>query len=1054
MKKKNLLKCLAITSMLALSVGAVTSCSTQGSQGPKGDQGDKGETGDKGSQGEKGETGAQGEKGETGATGEQGPKGDTGDQGPKGDTGDQGPKGDTGDAGKDGDTYYPVVIAIADTTGGKIVSDKTNGKAGDSYTLTFTPTTEGNIVTHLYINYEEVSLDEHPEILEGTYNGVFSESVIVSATFGTINSYGYSILEEYYNGLVDGDAQLVVRDSSATALAADKQGSYYNSTVSKEVTTQRGKVDTAVKNFKKETTAAQKIADIKKVVADGKTSIKSKYDAAITAAKKAAKEVAEKLYEGGNTNFKDEDKAAMKAECLAAIEASTTLQEITDVIDNKESLAVKGKYVVTEELRNEAFKEVSDALNGINPTDQGIFNGENEAGLGELEEALKPYGISIDELPSEIVADYNEEISAAKSFEVYEEDADEDSDETYTEGETVLGYEGAKKVKAAYVGLKTKLKNAILDSYKDEINNSKVLLTNDSRTALIGTVDTAIGDWISKNDANLLTTPLIKYTTSDYVAIGNSGLIGYIEQKLTENKTYYTDSFKNERLSKALNDVYTAWSNEIKAIEAKDSNYVNLVKVTTKDGKNTFYGSYTVKASSGTVLSVANPFLSGTDVKKQTTTGSDKVENSSNTVTAATADITLNSTYTGLSVSDTTVINSNKITTYSVYKLLSALITVGDDGSIKPASTLLDSPTTLNECKDVATIKKIGATYTDIFEDVYRGAMSKFCTSVYDEIDELMTNDSTQATTDGSKNDGYIGLSAQVTNQKLFDSLLDQKVEGGVSSVDTTKYTVSKLANAALTVKDKATNLLILDNAVNAWVKGKNDKGILDTTGKVLSTDTLMWKKTLDLSSTESTIYKVLHGSLSKEADIKAAVSGLDDIYEVGVAEYAAECKTFVDSLYTSLHQEAATMQVAKNLENVYNQLMKVYGYDASSNTSSYMGSVATTFNLKSYDSVDAFYKYFAILLKGYSKDTTWSYSDAGVTDQSKLMIGESPITANTSLDDYGWCAFLAALADQGVDVKGYFYKYNSETTYECYTDAAEAKTALKNYLTISNGMN
>ena len=63
--------------MLALTVGAVTSCGTQGEKGDKGDTGSAGATGPKGDTGAKGDQGDQGEKGDTGATGQDGVNGKT-----------------------------------------------------------------------------------------------------------------------------------------------------------------------------------------------------------------------------------------------------------------------------------------------------------------------------------------------------------------------------------------------------------------------------------------------------------------------------------------------------------------------------------------------------------------------------------------------------------------------------------------------------------------------------------------------------------------------------------------------------------------------------------------------------------------------------------------------------------------------------------------------------------------------------------------------------------------------------------------------------------------
>ena len=114
MTKKNLLKCLTLSAMLAVGISATTSCSIL----PQGDAGVDGKTPYIGENGNwwlgetdtgvsaQGTNGEQGEKGDKGDTGEQGPKGEKGDTGDTGAKGDKGYKGDAGEDGVDGDTPY------------------------------------------------------------------------------------------------------------------------------------------------------------------------------------------------------------------------------------------------------------------------------------------------------------------------------------------------------------------------------------------------------------------------------------------------------------------------------------------------------------------------------------------------------------------------------------------------------------------------------------------------------------------------------------------------------------------------------------------------------------------------------------------------------------------------------------------------------------------------------------------------------------------------------------------------------------------------------------
>ena len=259
MKKKNLLKVLALTGMLALSVGAVTSCGTQGAtgpQGPKGEKGEKGDTGAQGEKGEKGDTGAQGPKGEKGETGAQGEKGETGAQGEKGETGAQGEKGETGAQGEKGadgltpyigangnwwvgetdtgvkaqgpqgvsggaaSTFYPVVFLEDGSAeeqvvyGLNVTQDKYFIKNGESATIKFADD-EGKAFefVELMVNGEEVLIcDGSSELtLTADENSVGWQVRVVS--YGTLLDYGATLVLNEYKAMCKKDQSLLRLES-------------------------------------------------------------------------------------------------------------------------------------------------------------------------------------------------------------------------------------------------------------------------------------------------------------------------------------------------------------------------------------------------------------------------------------------------------------------------------------------------------------------------------------------------------------------------------------------------------------------------------------------------------------------------------------------------------------------------------------------------------------------------------------------------------------------------------------------------------------------------
>ena len=454
------------------------------------------------------------------------------------------------------------------------------------------------------------------------------------------------------------------------------------------------------------------------------------------------------------------------------------------------------------------------------------------------------------------------------------------------------------------------------------------------------------------------------------------------------------------------------------------------------DNTYTYYQAWTVASGSG-VVSVANPFLKSDYTEAKTKTGEDKeTDGSVEAVEPDEITISLTGSYSGLTNSN--VINGSNAKTYNITKMLKGLVDVESDGTVKADSSAEGK---LNSLTTVAKIKEVGDVYSGIFDEVYKGAMKKFREVEWGEVSSLF-----------STNNGYIGNNNQVTTSSLFDYLLPQKDSTSGSVVDESAYTVANLANAASVLNARSTNLKALDAAVKEWVIAKADSGIKDSNGLLKST--LMWKNTLDLTNSNSTLVKVLNGSLANATAIASAVSALDDVYEEGVEEYATECKAFIDSLYTSLHQSASTMKIAKNLESVYNMLLKVYGYDATGVSNSNMWSVPTTFNMKSYDSINAYYECFAILLKGYAdSDTEWygktAANIASITNtdvKTAITIGASVISDGDAVSTYQWAAFMGALADQGVDITKYCLDYNSGTAKK-FDSSEAALNAIKTRL-------
>ena len=548
MKKKNLLKCLALTSMLALSVGAVTSCGTQGEQGPKG---------------------------ETGATGA---------------------KGEQGEKGEKGDTYFPVVILQSETNGGSIKTDKVEGKAGDKYTLTFTPTTEGQIVVDLKINYASVELTD--EILNGSYTGTFSGSVVVSAKFGTVKDYGKTLVKDYYNSLAANDSQLAYLSNYTTYVGRTGdgnqyvkdwvKGSYYSEDVAKEAVKYMGeKNDDVFKKFTKDTTTKEKINALKSLAKEAQSAIDAKYTEVLGKMVTKAKSNVDTLYKSNNVSksFSSTDVESMKTAAKAEIDACKTLAALSSVVDSSKSIVdekvsdvLVGKYSELERIRNKAFSTLNASIDAVYEGDAALYEGDNndekEAHKKLLAE-LETFGIKEDQLPTAVYKNYVSKVSSAKELTYATK-----KDGTTNYNSTTLAEEGDKAISNCYSSIKSTIRNTVLNSYYTEIDASENLTTASAKTTCKGAVETAISEWFLEHNKSKDAT-ISNFVSSGYIGtetqdVTNLGGVAYIEHVLDNSYK----SFQEERLGNKKSAIASELQTEAQKIIDADELYKTIIEST------------------------------------------------------------------------------------------------------------------------------------------------------------------------------------------------------------------------------------------------------------------------------------------------------------------------------------------------------------------------------------------------------------------------------------------------------------------------------------------
>jgi len=559
MKKKNLLKCLALTSMLALTVGAVTSCGTQGA------------------------------KGDTGATGAQGPKGD------------KGATGATGAAGADGKTYLPVIV-LADPANVTISQDQYFVEVGESFTLTFTANKGATVemVTKLVIN--GVDIDVPAGQMSYTYTAVAGDKgfQIQSATFGTVEDYGKELIASYYADTYSSvDTQLALLDdtyaivkpgyTSTDPYKKVAESSLYTDTVAKAASDSIKKVTSELaKTENKSKTASEKVAVVETVLAEAKTNMATAYSKVVTAAHTSAKALADTLYAAKPATGTDPlvadrrglmtnaDRTSTKTALVAAIDAATTLQGVANLVDQISGGSLTGSYATLEANRKSAFVSILGSYNTTVGTDTGFEYDSSKTSTNgysvEINTMLNTYGITTEELPYTIYQSYVSKVSSELAFDtVGGTGAEASKFKLVKEAETAIS--------GSIAAIRTKIGAAILEGYKTEINASAKLSAGQKTNAIV-TIEGVISDWkdITENKTSAMTS-YANYDKNGTVSLKTQGLLGAIETRLSkaDDTAGITDSFIAERKANALSVEAKKISDTVAAALAADTDYAAAV---------------------------------------------------------------------------------------------------------------------------------------------------------------------------------------------------------------------------------------------------------------------------------------------------------------------------------------------------------------------------------------------------------------------------------------------------------------------------------------------
>ena len=520
----------------------------------------------------------------------------------KGDPGEPGVDGQPGKDGVDGKTYKDVIV-IHDNNlvGGDVEQDVffvTEGEH-DSVTFTFTAENADEFIVSLEINNQVVT-----DLVPGSTSytladaDVYQGSIqVTGAVFGDALSVSTKLLEEHWKSMVANDSQIVTTDDTGVETpTADKQSAYADKTL--EGVYEKGLEDigTALSELEEDATIQEKLTAGETAANEAIKALNEAY-AEVLADKKVLAEGHLEALDAALTQetFLDEDRKAILDQGKAAIDAATTLEGLSKIV-NGSALTTDAQYNKLYNLKNQALNQIAAYLD--TPAIKGYVEEFADEGT---KAALEEWGVSLDQDPAAIAKTYTDQISEATSIEVNED------------GEIVLVNECKTAIDAATKGVKETLLANIKAAYLAEVDSSKVLADQpNAATTIKGVIETVCSNYIvlDKDTKNL----------SDYVGTTKEGQLIYdLEVALANVITQSGNvAFSNERLENAKQDAIEAFEAKVNEIKA-DTGYVSAVSYKEAEGVITpTVKEYTLDSTANPAVKIDNPLFDVTGDTEKT----------------------------------------------------------------------------------------------------------------------------------------------------------------------------------------------------------------------------------------------------------------------------------------------------------------------------------------------------------------------------------------------------------------------------------------------------
>ena len=509
--------------------------------------------------------------------------------GTPGEPGKPGEDGQPGKDGVDGKTYKDVIV-INDNNiqGGSVKQDVyfvTEGEH-DKVTFTFTPKDETkNLLVYFEINGEPVT-DFDPASSTYTisdadvYDGTIQ---VTGAVWNDATSYGQSLLENALKEITDKD-HLVFRapdgtkdDKGVNALYAE--ATFADDSLFDKLEELKGDVEDAVNDLEDSATATEKLEAAKKAAQEGVTVLQNEYKLLVDNAKSLAPSMVDDLIEGvTNEKYTEEDSTKDAETAKAAIEAATTLEEISKVVnehackDGTKVIFAEGTLTTLTLRKQTALEGLQDAYETLITKEDWLdpeANKNAEEAYDAMVTLLAQYGVSVETLPGAVYEEYASKVSAATELPLNDKN------------EIALQKEGVDAINDTYDGVKEKLVEGIVASYTKEIDDAKSLSSSpNAKVTLKGVIEATVSNFVNEDKDNSKTIESYVDATITYTEgtePSASGLIGRIEIAL-ENAVVANglQAFKAERIENAVADALETLNAQAEEIAAKDSLYGSI----------------------------------------------------------------------------------------------------------------------------------------------------------------------------------------------------------------------------------------------------------------------------------------------------------------------------------------------------------------------------------------------------------------------------------------------------------------------------------------------